>query len=534
MRTKLLFGLFLLVLLSLKSSLVQAKNSSATEADVVLIGGGIMSATLANLLHELNPELKIEVYERLPNLAFESSGTLNNAGTGHAALSELNYTPLKADGTIDISKAVQINEEFEISKQFWAYLARRGFLSQPEEFINSVPHMSWVHGKDNVEFLRKRFAALKKVSLFQEMQYSEDPMVLKEWMPVLMQDRAPGEVMAATRSLMGTDVDYGRLTTLLFEKLVQRGGAKAFVAHEVNDLKRSRNGGWSLQIKDLEKGGTRRVRAKFVFIGAGGGTLPLLQKSGIQEAKGYGGFPVGGDFLIYKGSDLSEQHSGKIYGQAAVGAPPMSVPHLDTRIVNGKKRLLFGPFAGATTRFLKAGSFWDLMASLRLNNTGAMVEAGMQNLNLVKYLVDQETQSHADRIQALREFVPNAKATDWELIHAGVRVQVVKHDSKQGNVLRFGTEVVSSADGTMTALLGASPGASTSVSAMLEVLRRGFANKMSSPEWQSRLGEMIPSYGRSLLKDEDLMHAVRTGTARALHLTSTHSCRGIFGSSIAQ
>lgn len=522
-----------MVLLILTSHRIEAKSPPTSVADVVLVGGGIMSATLANLLHELDPSLKIEIYERLPNLAFESSGTLNNAGTGHAALSELNYTPLKADGTIDITKAVQINEEFEISKQFWAYLARRGSLLNPEEFINPVPHMSWVHGRDNVDFLRKRFAALKKVSLFQDMQYSEDSSVLKEWMPVLMQDRPPGEPMAATRSLMGTDVDYGRLTTLLFENLVKRGGAEAFVSHEVRNLKRSQDGGWSLQIEDLSHGGTRHVHAKFIFIGAGGGTLPLLQKSGIEEAKGYGGFPVGGDFLIYKGSALSEQHLGKIYGQAAVGAPPMSVPHLDTRIVKGEKRLLFGPFAGATTRFLKEGSFWDLVTSLRLNNTGAMVEAGVQNLSLVKYLIDQETQDHEDRIRALREFVPSARSSDWELIHAGVRVQVVKHDDKHGNVLRFGTEVVSSADGSIAALLGASPGASTSVSAMLEVLHRSFGDRMATGVWRARLRAMIPSFGKSLRNDEALMHTIRTETARALHLTSTHSCQGIFSSAFS-
>lgn len=516
-----LLGLLLL-------SITPTLHAQEHEADAILIGGGIMSATLATLLHELNPELKIEIYERLGDLAFESSGTLNNAGTGHAALSELNYTPRKADGSIDISKAVQINEEFEISKQFWSYLASHGSLTRPQDFIHTVPHLSWVHGADNVRFLRDRFAALKQVSLFQDMQYSESPAVLKAWMPVIMQGRTSNEPMAATRSIMGTDVDYGKLTTLLFENVVKSANVDAYTSHEVKALRQQHDGTWRLVIKDLRRGLTKRVRAKFVFIGAGGGTLPLLQKSGLKEGDGYGGFPVGGEFLIYKGSALSDEHEGKVYGQAAVGAPPMSVPHLDTRVINGQKRLIFGPFAGATTRFLKSGSVFDLMQSVRVGNVRAMLEAGSQNVALVKYLIDQEGQSHLNRIQALREFIPTAQADDWELIDAGVRVQIIKRDPVTGkSALKFGTEVVTSADGSLAALLGASPGASTSVAAMLEVLNKSFAEQMNSATWKTKLGSMLPSYGKKLADDPALLKSVRSNSNGSLGLGG-RSCRDLF------
>lgn len=491
-------------------------NSAAdTETDVLVIGGGIMSATLATLLHELDPALRIQLYERLEQPACESSGTLNNAGSGHAALCELNYTPLKADGSVETSKAMQINREFEMSKEFWAFLSHQRELAKPETFIHSVPHMSWVRGKENVEFLRKRFEALKKISYFKDLEFTDDPAVLREWMPVMMKDRDMAEPMAATRSLSGTDVDYGRLTQLMIQSLSKKGAADAFVQHEVRAFEKQEDGTWRIRIKDLRSGLHKWIHTKFVFIGAGGGSLLLLQQSGVAEAAGYGGFPVSGEFLMYKGSDLSEENFAKIYGQAAVGAPPMSVPHLDTRIIDGEKRLVFGPFAGATMKFLKQGSNLDLMHSIRFGNTGAMLKAGAQNLGLVEYLANQEMQSHEDRMKELRVFLPKAKSDEWELITAGMRVQIIKNHG-QGNVLQFGTEVVTSADGTLSALLGASPGASTSVAAMLKVLENSFSEKMKSESWRAKIRAMIPSYSSALI-DENIERQ-RVITAKLLSL----------------
>lgn len=505
----------------LQTSMVSAQiPSKQSDVDVVLIGGGIMSATLATLLHELDPNLKIVVYERLPNLAFESSSALNNAGTGHAALSELNYTPQKSDGSIDVTKALKINQEFELSKELWAYLVSQGKLKSPQEFIHAVPHMSWVHGQTNVDFLKKRFEALKNFPHFQDMEYTEETRTLQEWMPVLMDGRAPGEVMAATRSLQGTDVDYGRLTTALFENLIETGGLAPFANHEVRKLKQDSQGLWHLVVKDLASSTKHRIRTKFVFIGAGGGTLPLLQQSGVPEAAGYGGFPIGGEFLIYKQALLAEQHLGKVYGQAAVGAPPMSVPHLDTRIINGQKRLLFGPFASMTTRFLKQGSWTDLLSSLRFDNLGTLLKTSIVNRGLVKYLLSQETQSHEDRVRALREFLPHAKAEEWETIEAGVRVQIVKYDRNLGgDTLRFGTEVVSAAGGTLAALLGASPGASISVAAMLEVLEKSFPELMQSDVWKEKLSQMIPSYKQNFEANVLAMQNRREQTQATLQLS---------------
>lgn len=495
-------------------------NSYAdSETDVLVIGGGIMSATLATLVHELEPALKIDLYERLDQPACESSGTLNNAGSGHAALCELNYTPLKADGTVDTSKAVQINREFEMSKEFWSFLAHHRALAKPETFIHPVPHMSWVRGLENVAFLRKRFEALKQIPYFKDLEFTDDPAILREWMPVMMKDREISEPMAATRSLSGTDVDYGRLTQLMIQNLSKSGAADVFVQHEVRAFEKQEDGTWRVRIKDLRSGLHKWVRTKFVFIGAGGGSLLLLQKSGIAEAAGYGGFPVSGEFLMYKGHDLSNENFAKVYGQAAVGAPPMSVPHLDTRIIDGEKRLVFGPFAGATMKFLKQGSNWDLMQSLRFKNTGVMLQAGAQNLGLVEYLMNQEMQSHEDRMKELRVFLPKAKSDEWELITAGMRVQIIKNHG-QGNVLQFGTEVVTSADGTLSALLGASPGASTSVAAMLKVLEKSFSRKMQTEEWRDRIKEMIPSYSAALIDESSEARRVRT--AKLLSLPCEH------------
>ncbi|MDB5231955.1 MAG: malate:quinone oxidoreductase [Chitinophagaceae bacterium] len=488
-----------------------------TTPDVVLIGAGIMSATLGMLIKQLEPNTTIEIYERLNIAAAESSDAWNNAGTGHSAFCELNYTPEKADGSIEIDKAIKIAESFEISKQFWAYLIEHKIIDVPGSFIRTVPHMSFLWGDKNVDYLRKRHEVLTQCHLFRQMKYSEDRQQLTKWMPLVMQGRKDNEKLAATYMPLGTDVNFGNLTRCLFQCLQKREGVTIHFNHEVKTLKKVEDK-WSIKVKECDTGKKRWLQAKFVFIGAGGGALPLLLKSGIKEAKGFGGFPVSGQWLKCKNREEIEKHDAKVYGKAPVGSPPMSVPHLDTRIIKGKKELLFGPYAGFTTKFLKKGSFLDLILSIRLNNIRPMILAGLHNIPLTKYLIQQVRQTPRERLDALKEFVPTAKLEDWELETAGQRVQVIKKDEKEGGILEFGTEVVSEADGSIAALLGASPGASTAVSIMLALMKKCFKEKMEQERWQQKLKEMIPSLGQSLGEDAELCESIRAWTNKVLGL----------------
>lgn len=490
-------------------------SNSHTQSDVILIGAGIMSATLGAMLKELAREWSITVFERRAGAGEESSNEWNNAGTGHASLCELNYTTEKPDGTVDISKAIKVNEEFQVSKQFWSYLADSKLIRNPRDFIVSVPHMSFVQGAKNVAFLKKRYEAMTANPLFQGMEFSDDPAKLAEWIPLMMSSRKLDQPIAATRIESGTDVNFGSLTRMLFKHLKEQNVDIRY-NHQVKDIKRASDGSWVLKIAG-EDGVVRRHSAKFVFIGGGGGSLHLLQKSGIKEGKGIGGFPVSGVFMVCKNPAIVAQHRAKVYGKAAVGAPPMSVPHLDTRVIEGKESLLFGPFAGFTPKFLKYGSMMDLIKSIKPHNMLTMIASGAKNIPLTKYLIKEVIQSKEKRMDTLREFIPDAKSEDWELIVAGQRVQVIKDTAAGGKgTLQFGTEVISAADGSVAALLGASPGASTAVSVMLEVIRRCFPQQLKS--WEPKLREMIPSYGISLLQNPELIREVNAMAARSLGL----------------
>jgi len=488
--------------------------------DVLLIGGGIMSASLGTYLNELEPTWKIDLYERLPQVAEESSNAWNNAGTGHSALAELNYTPEKSDGSIDISKAITINESFEISKQFWAYQVEQGVLNNPKSFINNVSHMSFVWGDKNTEFLKKRYEALVRSPLFSNMEFSDDPQQIKQWIPLAMEGREPGEKLAATRVQTGTDVNFGEITNQLIDSLSQKDTFNVHVQQEVRDITRADDGSWNVTMADLANGEElSTVNAKFVFIGAGGGALKLLQKSGIPEAKGYAGFPVGGSWLVTHNQDVIQQHQAKVYGMASVGSPPMSVPHLDTRVINGKKALLFGPFATFSTKYLKNGSLLDMFSTMTTSNIMPMAHAGLDNLSLSTYLIGQLMLDQKDRMDSLREYYPQAQDKDWEMLQAGQRVQIIKKDEKAGGILQFGTEVVSSQDGSIAALLGASPGASTAAPIMLHLMEKTFKDKVASPEWQAKLKEIIPSYGQTLNDNVELANKTRAWSSERLQLS---------------
>lgn len=488
------------------------------KVDVLLVGAGIMSATLGKLLTQLDPTLKIAMVERLSHVAGESSHALNNAGTGHAGYCELNYTTEKTDGSVDISRALGINSAFEVSLQFWTYLAESGVLPSPEKFINPIFHQSFVWGDKNVSFLRKRYDALHVHHLFEEMEYSEDHETLRTWMPLVMKGRDPAQKLAATQVRHGTDVDFGMLTRKLIKALGKNENFQLQLSHTIEGLKHHSDGRWHIKIRDNHSGISKNVSAGFVFLGAGGGALPLLQKSKIKEARGYGGFPVSGQWLICKNPDVVKQHASKVYGRAPTGAPPMSVPHLDARIIDGQPALLFGPFASITTKFLKEGSALDLFSSLKTGNLKSMLSVARDNFDLTRYLMNEAFKSHKERVESLKEFYSEAKEEDWVLASAGQRVQIIKSCDVNGGKLEFGTEIVTNEQGSLAALLGASPGASTSVQAMITVIERCFKERLATDAWQQKLSQMIPSYGKSLDDDATLLHQIRNKTLSTLKL----------------
>lgn len=489
---------------------------SKKTVDVVLIGGGIMSATLGTLIKQVQPDWSITMYERLGAPAVESSNPWNNAGTGHAALCELNYMPEGKDGSMSPTKAVQINEQFQLSREWWSSLVTEGTLNEPSTFINTTPHMTFVQGEENVDFLKRRYEVLKQEPLFAEMEYSDDPKKIAEWTPLLVERRAKGQPFAVTRSVHGTDVDFGAVTTQLVDKLVEDGMTLKF-DHEVEKLRKNSDGTWEVFVRNQSGYGTSSVTAKFVFVGAGGGALHLLQTAGIPEVEGFGGFPISGQFLRCDDPKIVANHKAKVYGKASVGAPPMSVPHLDTRVVDGKESLLFGPYAGFTPKFLKKGSWLDLPGSIRWHNLMPMIRVGLSEMSLVKYLVTEVLAGQDKRMKALREFLPTAKDSDWDLITAGQRVQVMKKDDEKGGVLQFGTEVITGADGTIAGLLGASPGASTAVHAMIGVMSTCFPEQFEST-WKDEIVKHVPSYGTDLNADPEAVAKSLEETGRILGL----------------
>lgn len=484
--------------------------------DVALIGGGIMSSTLGALLKQLEPDWDIQIFERLGGVALESSNPWNNAGTGHAALCELNYTPQLADGSIDIAGAVKVNEQFQVSRQFWTHLINIGALPSPKSFINSTPHMSFVWGADNVAYLRKRFDALKNHPLFAGMEYSEDPAVIRGWTPLLIPGRKKSEPIAATYMAAGSDVDFGSLTNLLVRHLTENGGS-LHLEQTVKSLKRQKDGTWQLRIRNEVGHTPSSVNARFVFVGAGGNALNLLQKAGIPEIRGFGGFPVSGEFLRTDNPAVVARHEAKVYGKAGVGSPPMSVPHLDKRVVNGEASLMFGPYAGFSPKFLKTGSWLDLIKSVRPHNLIPMLQAGAGNLSLVRYLIGQLAASRTEKFASLREFYPDSDPADWYRITAGQRVQVIKKGPNGGS-LQFGTEVVAAADGSIAGLLGASPGASTAVPIMLGLVAQCFPQRMAA--WTPTIKKMVPSFGQNLSDDLSLAKKTMAATAETLEIAN--------------
>ena len=486
--------------------------------DLICVGGGIMSATLALMLKLIDKNQKILILERLDKVALESSAAWNNAGTGHSAFCEMNYTPEIEDGSIDISKAIKVCAQFEKSKQFWSFLIKNNLIDNPRDFIHPLPHHSWVEGHDNVAFLKRRVEVMTKHPMFEGMQFSDDINELSKWMPLMMNERDKSEIIAASKMDLGTEVNYGVLTRTFFKILEDKFDTPVYTMHEVEDVDPAQNDDWLVKIKNLETKKKFKCKAEHVFIGAGGGALPLLQKVEIEAKEGYGGFPVSGEWLICKSREVIEKHHAKVYGKAEVGAPPMSMPHLDTRYIDGKQELLFGPFAGFSTKFLKEGSFLDLFKSIKLDNIPSMWGVFWHNIPLTKYLIEQVRMGHEDRMEELRKFVKDARSDEWELKVAGQRVQIIKRDEKEGGILEFGTEVVHSKDGKITALLGASPGASVAVDIMIDLLHFAFPKKANSKEWEDKFTEMVPFWNKNIEENVEEFKMVRMKCSEILRI----------------
>ncbi len=480
-------------------------SNSENTYDAILVGAGIMSSTFAVLMHELEPDFRLLIVERLSAAGLESSSAKNNAGTGHAANCELNYTPVNKDGSLNTAKAFEINKSFEQSLEFWASMAEKGKL-RPKTFLNKLPHISLVFGDNDIYMLEKRFSILSSHAAFAQMEFTSDHGELKEWIPLIMQGRKQSEKIAATRIKRGTDIDFGNLTRSYINQIEGEKAIEINYSTNVENLQQDSEGDWYLSLNGAKK--SRVVRSKFVFLGAGGGALTLLQKSRIPEGLSYAGFPVSGKWLICEEENSTKIHDAKVYGNAEVGAPPMSVPHLDTRWIDGKRSLLFGPFAGFSSNFLKYGSKMDLFRSIKATNFFSMLQAGLDNIDLGKYLLNQLIQTNEDRIETLKRFLPRVSPDEWKLSIAGQRVQIIKQTSK-GGVLKMGTEVVTSLDGSLAVLLGASPGASTAVSIMLEVLNRCWQDKMKSSKWKNKMLELFPSIETDINSNPEALLKIR-------------------------
>lgn len=439
--------------------------------DVVLIGGGIMSATLGVMLTVLDPQCRIAMLERRSDVATESSGAWNNAGTGHAGYCELNYMPDPSDA----STAVGVNRSFDQSRQWWSQLQERVLLDG--DFLTTVPHVTAVFGRDDVEYLRRRARTLRETEQFARIEFTDDPATVAQWAPLVMAGRDPAQPVAATRHPDGSDIDFGKLTRTLTKSVTSSGG-QLLLDHDVHDLVRHHQG-W------LVRGTQRRKRFQFtarrVFVGAGGNALRLLQKAELPEVRGYGVLPVGAAFLRCSDPTVVRRHDAKVYGKANDGAPPMSLPHLDKRVVDGRQYLVFGPFAMFSTKLLKHGSLTDVFATVNRHNVRILTAALAHDRNLLRYLAVQLLKTRQGRFAQLQEFYPQADPGQWELVTAGQRAQLVVPDHERTGAIQMGTQLIVSADGTMAGLLGASPGASTAVSIMTELLQRGFSSTAPRP-----------------------------------------------------
>ena len=433
--------------------------------DVIIIGAGIMGTTFATLAKELAPELNITILERLESAGEGNSWVFNNAGTGHEANCELNYTPVDEE-VISVEKALKIHAQFNVAKQFWAHLIKKGAIKDPKTFINQTKHCTIV-SESSIDELRLRFKEMSAHHFFESMRFSEDFDEIKSWIPYLMEGRPRHEKMAATVIETGTDVNFGALTQQMAEHAAQDLGVKIEYGTHVKRVHKSPAGSWLVETE--RHGAPVRYKADVLFVGAGGGAFPILKKSHLPFAKRFTGFPVGGRFLQAPiSAEQADHYRAKTYGKAKVGAPPMSVPHLDLRVADGQHYLLFGPFASFKPVLEKGRGFFDYLRAMRLHDIPGLLNVTLEHFPLVKYLVSETFKGEKSMFEELESFAPGlSKKFDWKPVHAGQRVQIIKDGD-----LQMGTEILVSKDKTYGTLLGASPGASVSPEVMLRCLEQ--------------------------------------------------------------
>lgn len=453
--------------------------------NVIIIGAGIMGTTLATLAKELAPELDVTILERLDHAGAGNSWVFNNAGTGHEANCELNYTPVDEE-VISVEKALKIHAQFNIAKQFWAHLIEKGAIKDPKSFINRTKHCTIV-SEASIEELRLRFKEMSAHHFFENMQFSEDFDEIKSWIPYLMEERPRDQKMAATVIETGTDVNFGALTEQMAAHAVQELGVKIEYGTHVKRVHRSPTGRWLIEAE--QNGSPIQHRADVLFVGAGGGAFPLLKKSHLPFRSRFSGFPVGGRFLQAPISEeQAEQYRAKTYGKAAVGAPPMSVPHLDLRVAEGQHYLLFGPFASFKPVLEKGRGFFDYLSSMRLHDIPGLLNVALEHFPLVKYLVSETFKGEKSMFEELESFAPGmSRKFNWKAIEAGQRVQIIKDGD-----LQMGTEILVSSDKTYGTLLGASPGASVSPEVMLRCLEQLLPSIFTKDEAQKKKKEIFP------------------------------------------
>ncbi|WP_404362730.1 malate:quinone oxidoreductase [Marinobacter sp.] len=485
--------------------------------NVIIIGAGIMGTTFATLAKEMAPDLDITILERLDGPGEGNSSAFWNAGTGHEANCELNYTPVDEE-VISVEKALKIHAQFNVAKQFWAHLVKKGAVKEPETFINQTRHCTIV-SESAIEELKLRFSEMSAHHFFEQMRYSEDFDEIKSWIPYVMEERPRHEKMAATLVETGTDVNFGALTEQMAEHAVRDLGVSIKYGTHVKRVHRSPTGRWVIEADT--SGEPVQYKADVLFVGAGGGAFPLLKKSHLPFRRRFAGFPVGGRFLQAPVSkEEADHYRAKTYGKAKVGAPPMSVPHLDLRVVNGRHYLLFGPFASFKPRLERGRGFFDYLASIRPHDIPGLLNVALEHFPLVKYLVSETFKGEKSMFEELDSFAPGlSKRFDWKPIQAGQRVQIIKDGD-----LQMGTEILVSSDKTYGTLLGASPGASVSPEVMLRCLEQLLPAIFTKEEARKKKNEIFPEDDLDrLINDPDHYREIRDAVNEQLGITRSRA-----------
>ncbi|KZX75231.1 malate:quinone oxidoreductase [Oleiphilus sp. HI0009] len=478
--------------------------------DVVIIGAGIMGVTFAHIAKTVDPKLNITILERLDQAAGSNSSVFNNAGTGHEANCELNYTPVDEE-VISVEKALDIHAQFNVAKQYWANLVKNGIIKDPESFIHPTKHCTLVN-EDSINLLHMRYKEMASHHFFDEMKLSEDFDEIQSWIPLTMEGRSRHQKMAATRVDHGTDVNFESITKQLAQHMENEQSADIQYNTHVKRVHKSPSGSWLIECE--QNGVAKQVRADKLFVGAGGGAFPILKASHLPAGRRFSGFPVGGRFLAAEiDKEVAQSYGAKTYGKAAVGAPPMSVPHLDLRVADGKYYLLFGPFATFSPILEKGRGIVEFIRMVHLHDIPNLLNVAREHFPLVTYLFKETFKGESAMLKTLDEFAPGlSNKFNWKVVQAGQRVQIIKDGD-----LQMGTEIVTSEDLSYGTLLGASPGASVSPEVMLRCVKTLFPKIVKKEAAQERLKTLFDETDVDvLIEDADKYREIRNSADKIL------------------